>query len=253
MKIRALVVDDEPLARERIISLLRKELDVEVVAECSNGTEAVAAIRERRPDLVFLDVQMPGMGGFDALRELEKENLPLVIFVTAYDKHALKAFEVHALDYLLKPFKQERFKQTVQRARQALAAQQAGAASQNLLALLGQAKPEREYLTRIPVRVGDRVIFVKAEQIEYIESAGNYIVLHTAKENHVVRETLTALEEKLEPKQFLRINRSTLVRVDQIKEFQPLFKGEHAVLLHNGKQLTMTRGIREVQELIKFS
>jgi two-component system LytT family response regulator len=253
MKIRTLVVDDEPLARERIISLLRKEPDVEVLAECANGTEAVAAIRGHRPDLVFLDVQMPGLGGFDALRQLEQEKLPLVIFVTAYDKHALKAFEVHALDYLLKPFKQERFKQTVQRARQALAARQAGDASQNLLALLGQAKPEREYLTRIPVRVGERVVFVKTDQIEYIESAGNYLVLHTARENHVVRETLTALEEKLGPKQFLRINRSTLVRVDQIKEFQPLFKGEHAVLLHNGKQLTMTRGIREVQELIKFS
>ncbi len=253
MKIRTLIVDDEPLARERIRSLLAHEPDMEVTGECADGTAAVAAIKEQAPDLVFLDVQMPGLGGFDVLRALNKEELPLVIFVTAYDQHALKAFEVHALDYLLKPFKQARFRETLQRARKALADQQAGAASKDLLALLGQARPERERLVRIPVRTGERVLFVKVEQIEYIESAGNYVVLHAGKENHVVRETLTALEEKLDPKQFLRISRSTLVNLDAIKELQPLFKGEHAVVLHNGKQLTMTRGLREVQELLKFS
>jgi two-component system LytT family response regulator len=131
--------------------------------------------------------------------------------------------------------------------------QQAGQASKNLLALLNDTKPIREHLSRIPVRTGEKVVFVKAAQIEYIESAGNYVVLHTSKENHVVRETLTALEEKLDPKQFIRISRSTLVNLEQIKELQPLFKGEHAVVLHNGKQLTMTRGIREVQELLKFA
>jgi two-component system LytT family response regulator len=251
--IRILVVDDEPLARERITSLLAKEKDVEVIGECENGGEAVEKIKALSPDLVFLDVQMPGMGGFDLLRALESESMPLVIFVTAFDKHALKAFEVHALDYLLKPFKQDRFKQTVQRARDALANRQAGAASKNLLALLGQAKPERERLARIPVRTGERMTFVKTDQIEYVESAGNYVVLHAGKENHVVRETLTALEEKLDPRQFIRISRSTLVKADQIKEIQPLFKGDHAIVLHSGKQLTMTRGIREVQELMKFS
>jgi two-component system, LytTR family, response regulator len=253
MKIRTLLVDDEPLARERIRALLKDEADIEIIGECGNGTEALAAIRHEVPDLLFLDVQMPGMGGFELLRELGKERLPLVIFVTAYDQHALKAFDVHALDYLLKPFKPARFKETVQRAREILANQQAGAASRNLLAMLGQPKPEREFLTRLPVRTGERVIFVKTAQIDYIESAGNYVVLHTGKETHILRETLTALEEKLDPKRFLRISRSTLVNLDQIKELQPLFKGEHAVVLHNGKQLTMTRGIREVQEVIKFA
>lgn len=253
MPLRILIVDDEPLARERIRSLLQEEPDLEILGECANGPEALAAIQELHPDLLFLDVQMPGLDGFEVLRALPPERMPLVIFVTAYDQHALKAFEVHALDYLLKPFKQARFKQTLQRARQTLANQQAGAASQNLLALLGQAKPHREYLTRIPVRTGDRLLFIKAEQVDYLEAAGNYIVLHAGKENHVIRETLTALEEKLDPKQFLRISRSTLVNLDQIKELQPLFKGEHAVVLLNGKQLTMTRGLREVQELLKFS
>jgi two-component system LytT family response regulator len=176
-----------------------------------------------------------------------------VIFVTAHDQHALKAFEVHALDYLLKPFKQARFKETVQRARTVLSSADANSVSGKLLALLNQARPASEYIARIPVRNGDRVTFVKTALIDYMESAGNYVVLHAGKENHVVRETLSGLEARLDPKQFIRINRSTLVNLDQIKELQPLFKGEHAVLLHNGKQLTMTRGLREVQELLKFS
>ena len=253
MKLRIIIVDDEPLARERLRTLLREEPDVEILEECGDGAAAVAAIQKYSPDLLFLDVQMPGMGGFEVLRALESQRLPLVIFVTAYDQHALKAFEVHALDYLLKPFKQSRFKQTVQRARDMMANQQAGAVSKNLLELIAQAKPQSERLSRIAVRTGERVLFVKVEQIEYIESAGNYVVMHAGKENHVVRETLMALEEKLDPKQFLRISRSTLVNVDQIKELQPLFKGEHVVVLHNGKQLTMTRGIREVQAVLKFA
>jgi two-component system LytT family response regulator len=264
MNIRTLIVDDEPLARERIRSLLAQEPDIQIAGECANGTEALAAIKAHSPDLLFLDVQMPGMDGFELLRNLATEQLPSVIFVTAYDQHAVKAFEVHALDYLLKPFKQARFKQTVQRAREALASRQAGNLSKNLLAFLGsQAQPqsqlpaerraEPELLTRIPVRVGERLLFVKTDQIDYIEAAGNYVVLHAGKEHHVVRETLTALEARLGPKRFLRISRSSLVNVDQIKELQPLFKGEHAVLLHSGKQLTMTRGLREVQELLKFA
>jgi two-component system LytT family response regulator len=253
MKLRILIVDDEPLARERIRSLLADEPEVEVLAECKNGQEAVEVIKKQSPDLVFLDVQMPGMGGFEVLSALPQERMPMVIFVTAFDQHALKAFEVHALDYLLKPFKQARFKATLQRAREAFLNRQTGQASKSLLALLNDTKPVREHLSRIPVRTGERVVFVKTAQIEYIESAGNYVVLHTGKENHVVRETLTALGEKLDPKQFIRISRSTLVNLEQIKELQPLFKGEHAVVLHNGKQLTMTRGIREVQELLKFA
>ncbi len=251
MTIRVLIVDDEPLARERLRSLLDTEKDVELLGECANGLEAVKALTRQPVDLVFLDVQMPGMDGFEVLRALEPHRLPLVIFVTAYDQHALKAFEVHALDYLLKPFKQSRFREALAHAREALAGRKVGAVSQDLLALLAQARPER--LVRIPVRTGERVQFVKAAQVEYIEAAGNYVVLHTARENHVLRETLSALEDKLDPKQFLRISRSAIVNVEQVKELQPLFKGEHAVLLHNGKQLPMTRGLREVQDLLKFS
>jgi two-component system, LytTR family, response regulator len=251
MKTRVLIVDDEPLARERIRTLLRDEPEIEIAGECANGEEAVAAIKRDSPDLVFLDVQMPGVDGFGVLRALGKEKLPLVIFVTAFDQHALKAFEVHALDYLLKPFKQARFKETVQRARDLLSSRQTGEASKKLMDFLGQVKPEREHLARIAVKTGDRVVLVKTAQIEYIESAGNYVVLNTGKENHVLRETLTALEQKLDPKQFLRISRSVLVNADFIKELQPLFKGDHVVVLQNGKQLTMTRGIREVQQLLE--
>jgi two-component system, LytTR family, response regulator len=253
MKIKTLLIDDEPLARERIRSLLRQETDFEIAGECGTGIEALEAIKRERPDLVFLDIQMPGMSGFDVLRGLDRDHLPMVIFVTAYDQHALKAFEVHALDYLLKPFKQSRFKQTVERVRETIAARQGNATPAGLLELLGHLKPAREYLTRIAVRNGDRVLFVKSEHIDYIESAGNYVVIHAGKENHVVRETLTALEEQLDPKRFLRISRSTMVNADQIRELQPLFKGEHVVVLQNGKQLTMTRGVREVQEALKFS
>jgi two-component system LytT family response regulator len=253
MKIQALIVDDEPLARERIRSMLRDEADIEIVGECGDGPAAVTAIKKLSPDLLFLDVQMPGMDGFEVLRAIGKDRMPVVIFVTAYDQHALKAFEAHALDYLLKPFKPVRFKETVQRAREHLANREAGAVSKNLVALLGQARPEREFITRIAVKTGERTVFVKTAQIDYVESAGNYVVLHVGKESHVVRETMTALEDNLDPKKFVRISRSMLVNADQIKELQPLFKGEHAVVLHNGRQLTMTRGVRELHEALKFS
>ena len=253
MKIRALIVDDEPLARERIRTLLRDEADIQIAGECADGAAAVKAMEKDSPDLAFLDIQMPGLDGFGVLRAVAKERMPVVIFVTAYDQHALRAFEAHALDYLLKPFKPARFKQAVQHAREQLAQRQAGAMSQGLLELLGQTKPKREFVSRIAVRDGERTLFVKVEQIDYAESAGNYVVLHAGKENHVVRETLGALEEKLDPKRFVRVSRSTLVNVEQIKELQPMFRGEHVVLLHNGKQVPMTRGVRELQEWLTRS
>jgi len=250
-----LIVDDEPLARERVRSLLKSETDFEVIAECANGAEAISAVKEHRPDLIFLDIQMPGMDGFEALRSIGKDLMPVVIFVTAFDQHALKAFEVHALDYLLKPFKVARFQETLMRARKTLSVRDTQGLPKGLLELLERASADsagRDYLARIAIKTGDRTFFVKTAQIEYIEAAGNYLVLHVAKENHVIRETLTSLEAKLDPKKFIRINRSTMVNVDQIKELQPLFKGEHVVVLHNGKQLTLTRGIREIEELLRF-
>jgi two-component system LytT family response regulator len=257
MKIRTIIVDDEPLARERVRTLLQSETDFEVICECGNGDEALEAIRKHQPELVFLDIQMPGRDGFEVVKALgqAQDPAPFIIFVTAYDQHAIKAFEVHALDYLLKPFKQTRFQETLARVRRQLSERQTSRLPPQWLALLEQAPapPPREHLTRIAVRVGERTVFVKTSEIECIESAGNYVVLQVGKENHIVRETLTALESTLDPRQFIRISRSALVNADQIKEFRPLFKGEHAVLLRNGKQLTMTRGLREVQELMKFS
>jgi two-component system LytT family response regulator len=250
MKIRALIVDDEPLARERIRTLLRDEPDIQIVGECGDGTTAVQAMEKDSPDLAFLDIQMPGLDGFSVLRALPKGRMPVVIFVTAYDQHALRAFEAHALDYLLKPFKPARFKEAVQHAREQLTQREAGAMSKGLLELLGQVKPKREFISRVAVKNGERTLFVKSEQIDYVEAAGNYVVLHAGKENHVVRETLGALEQKLDPKKFVRVSRSTLVNVEQIKELQPMFKGEHVVLLHNGKQIPLTRGVRELQELL---
>lgn len=253
LKIRTLIVDDEPLARERVRSMLEADPEIEIVGESGDGPAAVAAIRKLSPDLLFLDVQMPGMNGFEVLRQVGKDRMPVVVFVTAYDQHALKAFEVHALDYLLKPFKPSRFRETLQRAREALALRRGGTIPKGLLELLGQATPEREFISRFAVKTGDRTLFVRSTQIDHIEAAGNYVVLHAGKENHVVRETLTALEQKLDPRKFVRINRSTIVNIDQIKSLQPLFKGEYVVVLHNGQQLTLTRGVRELEELLKFS
>ena len=253
MKLRALIVDDEPLGRERIRALLREESDIHVIGECADGPATVKAIEQDVPDLVFLDVQMPGLDGFGVLRAVAKKPLPVVVFVTAHDQHALQAFEAHALDYLLKPFKPARFKQAVQRAREQLAQRRAGSISQELLELLAQIQPKREFASRIVVKRGERTMFVKVEQIDYAESAGNYVVLHAGKENHIVRETLGALEGRLDPRQFVRVSRSTLVNVERIKELQPLFRGEHVVLLQDGKRLPMTRGVRELQELLTRS
>ena len=253
VKIKTLIVDDEPLARERIRSLLAKEADIEIVGECANGHEALAAMKKQPADLLFLDVQMPEMDGFDLLSRLGRDALPAVVFVTAYDQHAVKAFEVHALDYLLKPFKQSRFKEAVQRVRDQIGRRQAGDVSSRLLQLLEERKPAPAYLCRLTVKENDRVLLLKVNQIEWIESAGNYVVLHVGRQSHILRETLAALEAQLDPKLFLRISRSSLVNLDQVSELQPLFKGEYVVVLLNGKQLPMTRGIRELEERLRFS
>ena len=253
MKIKTLIVDDEPLARERIRTLLAKEPDVAVVGECANGDEALVALKKQPVDLLFLDVQMPEMDGFELLSRLGRDALPAVIFVTAYDNHALKAFEVHALDYLLKPFKQSRFKEAVQRVREQIARRETDDVSKRLLQLLGERKPAPVYLQRLTVKENDRVLLVKTIQIEWIESAGNYVVLHVGKQSHILRQTLASLEAQLDPKLFLRVSRSTLVNLDQVRELQPLFKGEYVVVLHDGKQLPLTRGIRELEERMRFS
>jgi two-component system LytT family response regulator len=254
MKIRALIVDDEPLARERVRLLLGEEPDVEVIGECGDGFEAVDQIQATKPDLVFLDVQMPEMDGFEVLRRLPPVLLPVVIFTTAYDQHALRAFEANALDYLLKPSKPARFKQSVQRARDLITNKHAGVAARRLLALLGQAPAAvpTGQLTRLAVKTPGRVTFVELDQIQAIEAAGKYAVVHVGKENHVLRETMGSLESNLPPQRFLRISRSVIVNMDQIQELQPTFKGENLVVLKNGKSYPTTQPLREIQQKLEF-
>lgn len=253
MKLTALIVDDEPLARERVRTLLETEQDIEILGECADGREAIEAIREKRPDLLFLDVQMPEMDGFQVLRELG-EPLPTVVFVTAYDEHAVKAFEAQALDYVLKPFKVARFKTALARAREQHTRHQPDDAAKRLLSLLeqqqGAAKPE--YLSRVVVRDRNKVRFVKTADIDWIEASGNYVVLHAGKENHVVRETLATFETQLSPREFVRVSRSAMVNLDRVEHFEPTFNNEHVIVLTDGSRLPMTRGLRELQDKVKF-
>jgi two-component system LytT family response regulator len=251
MKTRTLIVDDEPLARERLRKLLENEPGVEIIGECTNGAEAVAAIKKDEPDLVFLDVQMPELNGFDVIGQLVGGHLPAIVFVTAHDKFALKAFEVHAVDYLLKPFDRERFQVALRRALDHVQRDQGGELNQRLSALLGDLKPPGKYPERLAVKSTGRVVFVRVEEIDWVEAADNYVELHVGTESHLHRETMSALEELLPPHTFMRISRSTIVNVDRIKELQPLFHGEYAVILRNGTKLTLSRGYREkLQQLL---
>jgi len=253
MKIRAFIVDDEPLARERVHNLLREEPDIEVAGECANGIEAVEQLRQNPPDLMFLDVQMPGMDGFEVLQNIPADQLPIVIFTTAYDQHAVRAFEAHALDYLLKPFKPARFKAAVQRAREQIANKHAGVATRNLLELIATLSPASAppQLGRLTIKTDDRVMVVNVDDIDSIESAGNYVVVHVGKEEHILRDTLISLEAKLSSKQFLRISRAAVVNLGRIRELQPMFKGESVVVLKNGRAIPTTRSLREIQEKLE--
>ena len=250
MKIRALIVDDETLARARVKKMLADEPDVEVLGECANGLEAIDFIQTHRPDLMFLDVHMPEVSGFDVLRALPSEHWPMVIFVTAHDQHALEAFEVHALDYLLKPFKLARFRQALQRARQKLKALDAKGQSEQFRAWL-LAQEQAIYPSRLTVKSGEHTAFVEVNEVDYIEAAGNYAILYVGATNHILRETLANLEAKLSPKRFLRVGRSAIVNLDRIKAVQPATRGEHVVVLKNGRELPLTRGVREVQQRLE--
>jgi two-component system, LytTR family, response regulator len=248
MKIRTFIVDDEPLARERLRSLLEAEPEIEVVAECSDGAEALALANKERPDLIFLDVQMPELDGFGVIAGLEIEPLPAVIFVTAYDRFALKAFEVHALDYLLKPFDRERFQKALERARQLVQQRQTGDLSRRLSSLLTDLKAEKsepKFLDRLAVKTEGRVLFFKIDDIDWIEAADNYVSVHIGNEEHLHRETMAALEGKLPPTRFLRISRSTIVNIERIKEMQPMFHGDYVVILKNGARLNLSRNYRD--------
>ncbi|HEX9927061.1 MAG TPA: LytTR family DNA-binding domain-containing protein [Pyrinomonadaceae bacterium] len=242
---KILIVDDEPLARERVRRHLRDEPGIEIVGEAGNGREAVSAIEEKTPDLVFLDVQMPEMNGFDVLKALEENKIPAIVFTTAYDKYAIQAFEFHALDYLLKPFSRERFRRSVRHAREQLEnSRQSGNIDERLVSLLENLKAKK-YLERIVVKNSGRVFFIKTDEIDWIEAAGNYLKLHVGRDAHLIRETMQSIEAKLDPEKFFRIHRSTLVQIDRIKELHPLFGGDYAVILRNGTELNLSRNYRE--------
>jgi two-component system LytT family response regulator len=244
-KIRTMVVDDEPVARERMVGLLQQEKDIELVGEYADGQQAVSAIQAQHPDLVFLDVQMPACDGFGVIEQVGPDRMPSVVFVTAYDEYALKAFEVHAIDYLLKPFGRDRFQQTLQHAREHLERRRAGDLGRRLLALVQDIKPEPTKLDRLVVKSGGRVFFLRTDEIDWIEAAGNYVRLHLSEDSHLFRETMNNMESRLDARRFVRIHRSRIVNTDRIKELQPWFNGEYVVVLQNGTRLTLSRGYRE--------
>jgi two-component system LytT family response regulator len=240
---RTLIVDDEPLARERLRTLLQQEPDVEIVGESSDGRQAVTAITQLAPDLVFLDIQMPSLDGFGVLKAIEDRPLPTVVFVTAYDQYALQAFEVHALDYLLKPFTARRFQKALQRARLEQKREGNGnSVERRLLNLLDDIGGDKRFTKRIVVKSSGRIHFVKVDEIDWIEAEGNYVRLHLGPSSHLLRETMKGMEAALDPDKFLRIHRSTIVNAERIRELQPLFHGEYAVLLHDGTRLVASRG-----------
>jgi two-component system, LytTR family, response regulator len=204
-------------------------------------------VQKHKPDLVFLDVQMPHLDGFGVLEALAGVPLPAVIFVTAHDKFALRAFEVHALDYLLKPFDRDRFKQALERAKTAVNAP-AAVMDERLLALLDGMRKDRKSVDRLVIKSGGRVYFVRVDEIDWIEAAGNYVKLHVGKEEHLLRESMNGIEAKLDPRKFIRIHRSTILNAERIKELQPAFHGDYAVILRDGVELTLSRNYRERME-----
>jgi two-component system LytT family response regulator len=261
--IRVLVVDDEPLARSGIAELVERDIEMEVVGECGDGKSAIQSIRTLAPDLVLLDVQMPEMDGFEVIQAIGPERMPAVIFITAYDQFAVRAFEVNALDYLLKPFDDERFRAAISRSKRALNHNELDQLSQRLIGLLGTTEQSREsgartevpdseqaYLSRLVVKNAGRVIFVRAEEIDWIEAADYYVRLHVAHKSHLLRETMSALEERLDPARFFRVHRSAIVNLDRIAEIQPYFHGEHVLVLQDGSKLKLSRARKEKLERV---
>lgn len=246
---RTVLVDDEPLAVRKLRRLLSGERDVEIVAECADGRSAAETIRRLTPDLVFLDIQIPELDGFEVVESLPADRLPVIIFVTAYDEHALRAFDVHALDYLLKPVARERFREALDGARErVLQRRVAGVIDSRLLTFrgsratpAGDAPEATRHLTRIAVKAGGRAYFVRADEIDWIEACDNYARLHTGTLTHLLRESLRTLEAKLDPHAFLRVHRSAIVNVDAIRELQPWFHGDHILILRSGARLMCSR------------
>jgi two-component system LytT family response regulator len=243
--IRAIVVDDEPLARDLLRTMLAGEPDIDIVGEYGNGEDAVNAILEDTPDVVFLDVQMPELDGFGVINAVGIERMPVVVFVTAFDQYALQAFDAHALDYLLKPFDEERLQRSLRRVRDRLQKTPLGQVSQRMLALLEQLDTRNRYVERLVIRQEGRATFLPVRDIDWIEADGKQICVHAGAARHVLREGMSRVEAQLDPAEFLRIHRSTIVRIDRIREIQPWFQGDYVVIMRDNTQLTSSRGYRD--------
>lgn len=238
--IHALIVDDEPLARHGIRVRLERLGGVEVMGECATGSEAVTVIRHLAPDLVFLDVQMPGLDGFDVVEQVGVDRMPITIFVTAYDTHALRAFDVHALDYLLKPIDDERFDTAVERARRRIAEREGSAMNRKLASALEEIRPRR-----ILIKDRGRVVILNESDVDWVEAEGDYVRVHTGGRGHLLRETMAAMEERLDPASFARIHRSAIVNVSRIRQLKPHANREYTVVLRDGTKLRLSRGYRD--------
>lgn len=244
-KIRALIVDDEPPARDVIRKMLSEDSDIEVIGECSNGHEAIQSMDKLSPDLLFLDIQMPEMDGFALLETFDESKMPAVIFVTAYDHYAVRAFEVSAVDYLLKPFDHERMAKALERAKSNLREKSDEDRSHQMLELLKELSTKQQTLERFVIKKNGRVLLVPIEEVDWIEADGNYILLHVGQTTHIIRETMNHLELSLNPQKFVRIHRSTIANIDRVKELQIHFNEEHLVILKDGTELVLSRRYRD--------
>jgi len=245
MPFTTLIVDDEPLAREGLRLLLSQDPEILAIQEARDGREAVASIRNARPDLVLLDVQMPEMDGFSVVREVGAELMPAVVFVTAHDQYAIQAFEINAIDYLLKPVTEERFRKALARAKARLTLKPADEAGRQILSLLETIATPRRYLKRVAVRAAGKTVFVDVEEVEWMEAAENYVQLHAGKTGHLLHVAMNTLEKSLDPDMFLRIHRSVIVNVRRIRELQPAMHGEYVITLENGVRLQSGRMYNE--------
>ena len=266
MSIRTIIVDDEPLARRGLELRLREAADVEIVRQCANGREALAAINELQPDLMFLDIQMPGMSGFDVIKQVPQESLPMIVFVTAFDRFAIEAFEAHALDYLLKPVDETRLERALDRVRAQYQQRQAVAQREQLMAMLadltgkGEIEPgsvpgvvgvaPRRYATMLPIRVGRETIRLDVAAIDWIDAAGDYMCVHAAGQTHVLRATMKELEEMLDPDVFQRVHRSTIVNLARVRALRPHLNGECFLKLESGQEVKLSRSFRDKVELL---
>jgi two-component system LytT family response regulator len=252
--IRTVIADDETLARKKLRFLLSSESGVYVVAECHDGEQTLAAVEAHKPDLLLLDIQMPDLDGFQVLGHIAADQMPLVIFTTAYDQYAIRAFEAHALDYLLKPFDQQRLHHALERVKAELLKSHEHGVKARILDLLGKTKPVSKELRRLVIRTAGRVVFLELDEVDWIEAAANYVKLHVGKESFLLREGISHISAKLDPECFVRIHRSFIVNIKRIRELRPCDSGEHIAVLRDGKELSCSRGCRpQLMKLIEGS